>query len=152
MSYLICSTATADQRFIEWIATASPLMSRPGRSLTIKGGAGLAPRVSQVQGVDKSPKTQGHQVDFVTTTVSDEDFAWLSQLPAFTDMVEKGWLSVRQIKKEMRASAIDSLVEEEMLGTMKSWKDNPDRQLTAEDFESPDRKFMGGARLSDRRG
>lgn len=152
MPYLIVSTATADQTFIEWSQTGNPHVSRPGRSLTIKGGAGVTPRVSQVQGVDKGPKTHGHQVDFVTTTVSDEDYAWVSELSAFKEMIEKGWLSVRPIKKELRASAIDNLIHEEVLGSMRQWTENKDRQLTAEDFESPERKFMGGARLSDRRG
>lgn len=151
MPYLICSTATSSQTFQEWVQTGNPYVCRPGRSITINGGAGLQPRVSQVQGVDKNPKVQGHQVDFVTTQISEDDYAWVSELSAFKEMVEKGWLSVRQVKKELRAGAIDAMVEEEMLGTMKKWSDNKDRQLTDADFQSADRKFMGGARLSDSR-
>lgn len=97
MPYLICSTATADQTFQEWIQTGNPHVSRPGRSLTINGGAGLQPRVSQ-SGADKQPKTHGHQVDYVTTQINDADYAWVSELSAFKEMVEKGWLSVRMIK------------------------------------------------------
>lgn len=94
MVYHVYSTLANAQRYVKYRENVQSNVNIPEREVLINGGSGIARKVI------------GTPLG-VYTKVSDEDMAWLKDLPSFKEHVAKGYIRVENRKVDPEVAAAD---------------------------------------------